>query len=127
MAVAITGVAMVFGVAVDATGQLRTLMRAENIAAEAARAAGQAIDVNAVAATGEHRVDPDRAVAYASEYLETAGHDIPAGDWEVGLSDDGTAVEIIVPLTYHRRILGLFGVPDVTVTGRSTAVLVTEP
>ncbi|HEY8472087.1 MAG TPA: hypothetical protein VIL37_05560 [Natronosporangium sp.] len=126
MAVAITGLIAVFGVAVDGTGQLRALMRAENIAAEAARAAGQAIDTDAVAAAGEHRVSGAKAVQYASEYLATAGHDIPNSAWSVQLNADGTAVDIVVQLPYDRRIVDLFGFSDtVQVTGTATAVLVT--
>jgi hypothetical protein len=127
LAIAFTGLLMVFGVAVDAAGQLRTLMRADNLAAEAARSAGQAIDVDQVAAAGEHRVDPDLAADYAATYLATAGHDIPAGDWTVSLNETRTAVEISVTLTYQHRILGLFGMPDPRVTGKSRAILVTGP
>jgi hypothetical protein len=128
MAVIITGLLLVFGVAVDGTGQLRTLVRAENIAAEAARAAGQAIDTDLVAQTGEHRVSQAKAVQFASEYLATAGHDIPNSDWNVQLSADGTEVDITVVLTYDRRIVDLFGFAGtVPVTGTATAVLVRGP
>lgn len=127
LTIAIAGLVAVFGVAVDATGQIRTLMRADNIAAEAARAAGQAVDVDVVAAEGRQRVNRDQAVAYANQYLTEAGHDIPDSDWSVRLTDDGTAVDITVRLTYQPRILGLFGRSDVRVTGRSRATLVTEP
>lgn len=125
MAIAVIGLVAVFGAAVDATGQLRTLMRANNIAAEAARAAGQGIDVDTVAEGGGHRVSQARAVQYANEYLATAGHDLPGGSWSVTPDETGTAVDIIVRLTYEHRILGMFGVPDAQVTAASTAVLVT--
>jgi hypothetical protein len=128
MAVVITGLLLIFGVAVDGTGQLRTLMRAENIAAEAARAAGQAIDTDLVAEVGEHRVSQTKAVQYASEYLATAGHDIPNSNWSVQLNADGTAVDITVVLVYDRRIVDLFGFPGtVPVEGTATAILVTGP
>jgi hypothetical protein len=128
LAVVITGVLMVFGVAVDGTGQVRTLLRAENIAAEAARAAGQAIDTDLVAEVGVHRVSQAKAVQYASEYLATAGHNIPGSAWSVQLNPDGTAVDITVNLTYDRRIVDLFGFADgVQVTGTATAILVAGP
>lgn len=123
LAIAVTGLLMVLGVAVDATGQLRTLVRADNLAAEAARAAGQAIDVEAVAASGAHRVDPQLAAAYAEEYLAAAGH---APDADVVVVDAET-VSITVELPYHNRVLGLFGRGDVTVSATATAVLVSEP
>lgn len=127
LAVAVTGLLAVLGAAVDATGQLRTLLRADNLAAEAARAAGQAVDVAAVARSGSYRIDPDRAVRYARDYLVAAGHDLPGSAWSVRLTDDRTAVQITVQLTYQHRILGRFGVPDAAVTGTATAVLVTGP
>lgn len=128
LAVVITGLLMVFGVAVDGTGQLRTLLRAENIAAEASRAAGQAIDTDLVAQTGEHRVNPALAVQYANEYLATAGHDIADSDFTVELNAEGTAVDITVVLTYDRRIVDLFGFAGtIRVTGTATAVLVSDP
>lgn len=127
IAVAFTGVLMVFGVAVDGTGQLRTLMRADNIAAEAGRAAGQAVDPDLVAAQGDHRVNQDLAVEYANTYLATAGHDDPDMSYEITLVDEGTAVQITVQLPYRNRVLGMFGRSDVQLTATSTAVLVTEP
>jgi hypothetical protein len=125
VAVAIAGLLAILGAAVDATGQLRTLLRADNLATEAARAAGQAIDVAAVAESGQPQVDPDQAARYARDYLATAGHDLPGSAWDVELNEDRTAVDITVRLTYRHRVLGLFGMPDPEVTGASTAVLVT--
>lgn len=128
MAVAITGLIMVFGVAVDGAGHLRTLMRAENIAAEAARAAGQAIDTDLVAAEGVHPINQAKAVQYANEYLAEAGHGNPDLVSDVTLNDAGTEVQIDVQLRYDRRIVDLFGLAGtVTVTGSATAVLVTGP
>ena len=126
LAIAFSGLLMVFGVAIDASGQLRTLVRADNLAAEAARAAGQAIDVEAVAATGEHRVDPALAVQYAQTYLATAGHDEPGMSYTVDVVGDD-AVAIVVELPYRNRVLGMFGRSDVTIRATATAVLVTEP
>lgn len=128
MAVAIGGLIMIFGVAVDGAGHLRTLMRAENIAAEAARAAGQAIDTDLVAAQGVHPVNQAKAVQFASEYLAAAGHDLPGSNWSVALNDAGTEVSITVQLPYDRRIVDLFGLADtIVVSGSATAILVTEP
>lgn len=121
-----TGLLMVLGVTVDATGQLRTLMRADNLAAEAARAAGQAVDVDLVAETGQHQVDPVLAVEYAQRYLDAAGHDEPGMSYDVTLID-GTTVAIEVELPYRNRVLGMFGRSDVQVTGTAVAVLVTGP
>ena len=121
-----TGLLMVLGVTVDATGQLRTLMRADNLAAEAARAAGQAIDVDLVAETGQHRVDPALAMEYARRYLNAAGHNEPGMSYDITLIDD-TTVAIEVELPYRNRVLGMFGRSDVQVTGTAVAVLVSGP
>jgi hypothetical protein len=127
LAIAFTGLVVVFGAVVDGTGQLRTQLRAENIAAEAARAAGQAVDVDLVAARGEHRVNSALAVAYANTYLDTAQESHPGLAPNVTLGDDGTTVSIEVTLPYRNRVLGMFGRSDVNVSATATAVLVTEP
>lgn len=126
MAIAFFGLVMVFGGVVDGTGQLRTLMRAENLAAEAARAAGQAVDVEVVAAQGDHRVNAALAAQYAEEYLIQANERYDMLPPAVTLIDDGTTVHIEVRMPYRNRILGLFGRSDVEITATSTAVLVTE-
>lgn len=127
VAAGITALLMVFGVAVDATGQLRTLVRADNLAAEAARAAGQGVDIDTVAESGQHVVTQEQAAQYASEYLAVAGQDQPNLQWSVVPTLDGTAVVINVQITYQHRILGLVNIPDPDVTATATANLVKGP
>jgi hypothetical protein len=120
--VAITFVALLaaLGLGVDAPGRFRTMLHADSLAAEAARAAGQAIDVDHTAAQGVHRVSPTAARAAAESYLTQAG--VEQG--QVTFNDDLTQVTVTVDIVYEPRILGLFGFPATTVTGTHTAALV---
>lgn len=54
-------------------GRVRAYQRADNIAAEAARAAGQAIEAGPAVEGGEKRLDADRARDAALAYLADAG------------------------------------------------------
>jgi hypothetical protein len=119
--VAITFVALLvaLGLGADGPGLFRTMAHADALAAEAARAAGQAIDVDHTAEQGVHRVSPAAARAAAESYLAQAGV-----EGQVTFSDDLTEVTVTVEIVYEPRLLGLFGVPAPTVTGTHTAALV---
>ncbi|NUT33032.1 MAG: hypothetical protein HOV79_08155 [Hamadaea sp.] len=54
-------------------GRIRAYQRADNIAAEAARAAGQAIEAGTAIAGEEKTIDRTRATAAAQAYLLEAG------------------------------------------------------
>jgi Flp pilus assembly protein TadG len=114
------GVLAMIGLAVDGGGKMRALQRADNIAAEAARAAGQAIDLDQAAAGGEKVADPGRAVAAAQRYLRAAGV-----TGTVSLSGDRRQVTVTVTGTYNTAILGIVGIGRLTVTGHGTAQLLT--
>ncbi|WP_410810412.1 pilus assembly protein TadG-related protein [Micromonospora sp. 067-2] len=124
LAVAMIGVLAIVGLTFDGAGQLRTLQRAENLAAEAARAGGQAIDRATAIEGGPKRIDQPQARVAVANYLAsagTAGHDVSfpevAGQ---------TLIQVRVTITYHRSMLGLFGFTErVTVTGEATARAIT--
>ncbi|HCT76695.1 MAG TPA: hypothetical protein DGT23_08935 [Micromonosporaceae bacterium] len=61
------------GLVIVGGGRIRAFQRADNIAAEAARAAGQAIDPTEAVIGGPKVVDPGRATAAALDYLNAAG------------------------------------------------------
>src|SRR4051794_13489718 len=61
------------GLSVDGGGKVRALQRADRIAAEAARAAGQAIAGPQAIRGGDKVVDPVAAAAAAQNYLAAAG------------------------------------------------------
>ncbi|HEY8473555.1 MAG TPA: pilus assembly protein TadG-related protein [Natronosporangium sp.] len=105
----------------DASGYLRALHRADNIANEAARAAGQAVDIP-LAVTGEEIVvDPAAAEVAADAYLADAG---VTGQVEV--SEDRREVSIVVAVPYDPLFLGAFGFGPYTAEGDTTAHLVDQ-
>lgn len=120
LAVATFGVLAVIGVAADVPGLWRAMLHASNVATEAARAGGQAIDIDNTAATGEHQVDPAAAEDAATGYLDGAGV-----DGTVTISDDLTEITVEVTYTYEPQILGLFGLGPREVTATHTAALLT--
>lgn len=124
LAVAMIGVLAIVGLSFDGAGQLRTLQHADNLAAEAARAGGQAID-RATAIEGRPaRINQRQAREAVANYLSaagTTGHTVSfpqiAGE---------TLVQVRLTITYRRSMLGLFGFDDqVTVTGEATARAIT--
>jgi Flp pilus assembly protein TadG len=105
----------------DASGYLRAMHRADNIANEAARAAGQAIDIP-LAVTGERIVvDPAAAAVAADAYLADAGV-----SGEVTVSEDGRQVSVTVNVPYPPRFLGPFGFGPYTAQGQADAHLVDQ-
>lgn len=105
----------------DASGYMRSVHRADNIANEAARAAGQAIDVPAAIMGDEIVVDPDAAAEAADAYLSDAG---VAGDAVV--SEDRRQVTVTVTVEYVPTFLGQFGFGTFTAGGEAQAHLVDE-
>ena len=107
------------GLSVDGGGKVRAAERADNIASEAARAAGQAILTSQAIQGGAKVIDPSAAVAAAQQYLATAGV-----RGTVTVSDDRTHVTVTVTIVYRTVFLELIGVNNFTVTRHATAALV---
>ncbi|RZT82025.1 putative Flp pilus-assembly TadE/G-like protein [Micromonospora violae] len=124
LAVTMIGVLAIIGLSFDAAGQLRTLQRAQNLASEAARAGGQAIDRATAIEGGPKRIDEPEARVAVARYLAavgTSGHTVnfPQVDGE-------TLIRVTVSITYHRSMLGPFvRARTVTVTGEATARAIT--
>jgi hypothetical protein len=119
VAAAMPAMLLFMGLMWDASGYLRALHRADNIAAEAARAAGQAIDLPLAVAGERIVVDPEAAAGAAAGYLADAG---ASGTVEV--SADRRTVTVTVALTYHPVFLGAFGFGPYLVDGVGEAHLV---
>ncbi|WP_430786873.1 pilus assembly protein TadG-related protein [Actinoplanes sp. G11-F43] len=113
-------VLVMIGLAVDGGGKMRTLQNADNIAAEAARAAGQAIDLDQAAAGGEKVADPALAAAAAQQYLRSAG-----ATGTVSISGDRRQITVTVTGHYNTVLLAMIGYSRLTVTGHGTAQLLT--
>jgi hypothetical protein len=123
LAVALAGVLVIIGLAFDGAGRLRTMQRADNLAAEAARAGGQAIDLAGAIGGGEKVVDEAAAEAAVANYF-TGMSDV---DWMVSFPPGGQQVTVVVEMSYDTAMLDLFGFADtIPVRGRATAVLLTE-
>jgi hypothetical protein len=119
VAVAAVGLLALAGLVVDGGGKVRALQRADRVAAEAARAAGQAVDRSAVLAGSAVRVDRRTALVAAEASLRAAG-----ADGSARITDDGRAVAVTVRGSEPTVLLGLIGITQFDVTGRAEAVLV---
>lgn len=117
--VAVVGLLALAGLVVDGGAKVRAVQRADRVAAEAARAAGQSVDVAAVLQGARVRVDPRAAVVAANEYLRAAG--LPG---EARIADDGTSVAVTVTASVPTVFLGLVGIPEFSVEGHAEASLV---
>ena len=99
-----TMMALLIGLVVDASGQISARQHAYMVAAEAARAGGQQIDVNAAAEGEPLTVDSGAAVAAAS----------------ASIVDGGTALAVTTTATYEPRFLGSIGLGPLTVEGHAS-------
>ena len=108
------------GLSVDGGGKIRALERADNLASEAARAAGQAIYASQAIEGGDKVVDPAAAVATAQNYLTAAGV-----TGTVTVAPDRKHVTVTVTIVYNTVFLGLLGIDTLTATRQGTAALVT--
>jgi Flp pilus assembly protein TadG len=121
LAIALAGVLILIGMVADGGARLRAMQRADNIAAEAARAAGQGIDGGKAIPGGDKELDPELASQAAREYLAAAG--VPG---TAVVDEGGQQVTIEVTITRDTAMLSLIGINTIQVTGRATAVLRTE-
>ena len=98
------------GVAVDLSGQVYAQQHARDIAAQAARTAGQQIDaaqgVRGIAA----QTNTTQAIAAAKSYIAAAGL---TGDASV----TGTTITVTVSDTYETKFLSIIGLQSMRVTG----------
>lgn len=118
LAVAVVGVLTIIALAFDGAGQLRSLQRADNLAAEAARAGGQSIDRATAIEGGPKRIDQPQARRAVAEYLAAAGASGHTVSFPV--VDGETVVQVRVTVTYQRALLGLVGFDStVTVSGQA--------
>lgn len=103
---------------VDGGRLLMASADAEDIAAEAARSAGQEVN-GPDAITGEGtRADPQKAVATAQAFLADAGV-----QGTVTVAEDGQSIDITVKDTYQTLLLGGFGYTSMQVTAHADVTL----
>lgn len=114
VAVVAVALVMVAGMAYDGGQIVAAQATARDLAAGAARAGAQEIDLDRLRSTGEAALDPDRAARAAEAFLAEAGS---SGTAVV----EGASVTVTVRVLQPMRILP---VPDRTVTATDTATAV---
>ena len=111
---------LIAGISVDLTGQINAKMRATDIAAQAARIAGQQVDADTLmSGQPTTRVNPARAGSAALTYIAGAGM-----TGTVTTEPGGRQLQITTTARYQPLFLGSIGLGPFTVTGASTARLV---
>lgn len=105
---------LLVGLAVDLGGQVHAKQRAQDIAAEAARAGGQQIQAGSAIRGQDAVVDPGPAVAAARAYLASA-----PGVTGTASIVSGTRVVADTQTTYTTQFLSIIGITTLTVTGHA--------
>ncbi|MCA0328469.1 MAG: pilus assembly protein TadG-related protein [Actinobacteria bacterium] len=119
LAITVLGLLVLVGLVVDGGAKIRAVQRADQLAAEAARAGGQAINVPA-AITGEApTLDARAAVAAAQAFLRRNG-----AQGTAAVTNAGQSLEVTVTATAPTVFLGLVGIDSMTVRGHAHATLV---
>lgn len=118
LAASMVGLLLILGLIADGGVKVRAVSEAEGIAAEAARAGGQALDLRS-AVVGRLEVDRQRAVEAAQAYLAAA--EAPG---TVTIAPDGLTLRVDVTLSRPTVFVSLIGIGQVTGSGHATATLV---
>ena len=116
VAVVALGLIMVTGMAYDGGQIVAAQATARDLAASAARAGAQEVDLDRLRSTGDAMLDPERATAAAQAFLAKAGFN---GSTRVA----GSSITVTVTVRQPVRILP---VPDRMVTATDTASAVDQ-
>jgi hypothetical protein len=108
---------MVAGLVYDGGRILAARRQAHDLAGNAARAAAQAVDLDALRSGTPVELDPPAAQVAAEDYLATTGH-----SGEVLVTAD--TVEVHVTITTPMVLLQLAGISERTVTASGEARLI---
>ena len=100
------------GVAVDLSGQVYAQQHARDIAAQAARTAGQQIDASRGVRGIGAQTNTAQAIAAAKSYIAAAGME---GD--ATITGGGTTITVSVVDTYETKFLSIIGLTSLRVTG----------
>jgi hypothetical protein len=114
----VAGCALVFfalaGLAFDGGGRVHREEQADAVAREAARAACEQIDRNAVLG-GHFELDPRYTQPAAEAYASGAGMTLTS------FGSTGHVCRVSVRTTYRTELLGLIGIDTINVTGQGEA------
>ncbi|MBE3204731.1 MULTISPECIES: pilus assembly protein TadG-related protein [Frankiaceae] len=104
----------VTGLVVDGGLALDRKSAAVSLAAEAARAGAQGLDLATYRASGVIQLDPTAAERRAEQYLATAGT-------EGTVTATAATVTVTVTVRVPTQLLGIVGIDTLTVTGQASA------
>jgi hypothetical protein len=121
LAISVSGLLALVGLAVDGAAKIRAVQRADRVAAQAARVAGQEIDRSSVLAGTGLKVDRRAAVLAAEDFLHASRLE---GSAEV--SADGRSLRVVARAKEQTIFLGLVGVSEFAVMGEAQVELVTR-
>lgn len=113
-AMSLVGFIVALGIGVDFAGHAAATQDARAVAAEAARAAGQQVELSGTRAS----IDVPLAVRAAQDY-------VAASHYEGAVSVDGSDVRVEVSGRYECQFLGIIGIDQLAVTAQATAESVT--
>ncbi|WP_344554234.1 pilus assembly protein TadG-related protein [Kitasatospora saccharophila] len=120
VAITVASLVAVVGLVLDFGGQLRAMERADAVAQEAARAAGQQLDIDRLRAGGGYQVDAARAEAAAQAYLASQH---VTGDVDFPKYPDLSEISVTARTTYRTSLLGVVGITTLSVQGHGKATL----
>jgi len=120
-AIMLTAMILLVGLTVDGGGKMRADARADDLAEEAARAAGQAIDPTRAIPGEEIVVTRSAAQAAVDDYL-SGQRDVV--DHDADVIDNGRSIVVSVQIRYHTVVAGFFGKSTIIVNGQGRAGLV---
>lgn len=109
---------LLVGAAVDLSGQVLAQQHTRDVAAQAARVAGQQINAPAAIRGQGVRANPAQAAAAAQTYLNSS--DV-SGTASVS---NGTTVQVTTSSTYSTKFLSIIGLNSMRVTGSAEARIV---
>ncbi|MGB7981068.1 MAG: pilus assembly protein TadG-related protein [Candidatus Nanopelagicales bacterium] len=119
VAITVVGLLVLAGLVVDGGAKVRAVQRADRLAAQAARAAGQAVDIAGVLAGDEVGVDRRAALVAAEAYLRAAG-----AEGSARVVDGGAGISVATTASVPTVFLGLIGIPQFSAQGSATVALV---
>lgn len=119
MAVMLFCLILTAGFAIDLSGQMRAMQRADDVAREAGRQGAQALDVTQAMSGQAQSIDPVQARAVAQNYLTTAGV-----QGEVTILAGGTQLEVTTTTSYEPMLLGIIGITQLKADGHARVELV---
>ncbi|MCB0910007.1 MAG: pilus assembly protein [Propionibacteriaceae bacterium] len=111
----VTVFTLILGIAVDLSGQVQTRRQAKDVAAQAARIAGQQLDADRFLDSGGRiRLSSSAARKAAQDYIEHAG-------MTGTVTIDGTEITVTATAQYNPVILPIVGIKTLPVTATADA------